>query len=534
MLENLKIRTKLALLVAVGFAGIGAVAAAALVQARATEATVVRMARTDLDLLVALETLYASGLQTGQATRNVLINPADGKARDNYREAHELFLKTTARALELAPAAQAERFRAVERLWSEDHALKQEVMSLASAGQHEEAVALLVKKETPVWRDLKKVLLELLDEERRAFSTSEASALAATGAVRQVVFAAVTLAAVVFVLLSWLLARSITAPLAEAVGVAGAISRGDLTGRVTATRRDEIGDLQRALRGMADRLAEVIGQVRSSAEGLAGASQQVSATSQTLSQGTGEQASSVEETTASLEQMGASVARNAESARATEDISKESAARADESGASVRRTVEAMGAIAEKISVVEEIAYQTNLLALNAAIEAARAGAHGRGFAVVASEVRKLAERAQTAAKEIGGLAGTSVAAAERSGTLIEALVPSIRRTADLVQEVAAASQEQSSGLAQVSKAMGLVDQVTQRNASAAEELSSTAEEMAAQAEGLQQLVGFFRVDAGRTHGGARPLAAAPAARPPPTLAELPELRAADGGYLRR
>jgi methyl-accepting chemotaxis protein len=523
MLENLRIRTKLSLLVAVGFAGLGAVAAAALVQARETEATVARMARTDLDLLVSLQTLYASGLQTGQATRNVLINPADGKARDNYREAHELFLKTAARAVELAPAGQLERLRAVERLWAEDHGLKQQVMELAGAGQRDEAVAVLVKKETPVWRDLKKTLLELLDEDRQVFATSEASALVATGAVRQAVFASLAIAALVFVLLAWLIARSITRPLAEAVGVAGDIARGDLGVGIDARRRDEIGDLHRALREMAGRLAEVIGQVRGSAEGLASASQQVSATSQTLSQGTGSQAASVEETTASLQQVGASVARNAESARATEAISKESALRADESGGSVRQTVEAMGAIAEKISVVEDIAYQTNLLALNAAIEAARAGAHGRGFAVVASEVRKLAERSQAAAKEIGGLAGSSVAAAQRSGALIDALVPSIRRTADLVQEVAAGSQEQSSGLAQVSKAMGLVDQVTQQNAAAAEELSSTAEEMAAQAEALQRLVGWFRLAAGRS-----PPVVAQA-----SLAKMPELRAADGGYLK-
>jgi methyl-accepting chemotaxis protein len=154
-----------------------------------------------------------------------------------------------------------------------------------------------------------------------------------------------------------------------------------------------------------------------------------------------------------------------------------------------------MKSIAEKISIIEEIAYQTNLLALNAAIEAARAGEHGKGFAVVATEVRKLAERAQKAAKEIGALAGTSVKVAERSGQLIVELVPAIRKTADLVQEVAAASAEQSAGIGQVSKAMGTVDQVTQRNASAAEELSSTSEEMASQAEALQQLMAFFVVD---------------------------------------
>jgi methyl-accepting chemotaxis protein len=157
-----------------------------------------------------------------------------------------------------------------------------------------------------------------------------------------------------------------------------------------------------------------------------------------------------------------------------------------------------MTSIAEKITIVEEIAYQTNLLALNAAIEAARAGDHGKGFAVVATEVRKLAERSQSAAREIGSLASSSMKVAERSGRLLGELVPSIRRTTTLVQDVATASTEQAAGVHQMNKAMMHVDQVTQRNASAAEELASTAEEMSAQAETLQQLVSFFRVG----HGG--------------------------------
>jgi methyl-accepting chemotaxis protein len=193
--------------------------------------------------------------------------------------------------------------------------------------------------------------------------------------------------------------------------------------------------------------------------------------------------------------MSGSIAQNAENGRQTEQMAVKGAHDAEEGGRAVSETIEAMRAIAEKISIIEEIAYQTNLLALNAAIEAARAGEHGKGFAVVATEVRKLAEKSQSAAKEISTLASSSVSVAERSGQVLKDLVPSIRKTADLVQEVAAASAEQSSGVAQVNKAMARVDQVTQRNASAAEELASTAEEMAAQAQALEQLVTFFQAD---------------------------------------
>ena len=344
--------------------------------------------------------------------------------------------------------------------------------------------------------------------------------------------------------LSVQLARGVTRPILQAVRVTEAISRGDLFVRVPSPGRDEVGQLLSAMDRMAERLRGVVADVRSGADALAqtsgqvvtvvgqvsSASSQVSASAQTLSQGTSEQAASVQETTSSLEEMSASITQNAENSRQMEQMALRGAVDGDESARSVDDTVDAMRSIAEKISIVEEIAYQTNLLALNAAIEAARAGDHGRGFAVVATEVRKLAERSQAAAREIGGLAASSVKVAERSRALLAALVPSIRKTADLVQEVAAASSEQSSGVAQINRALSHVDQITQRNASSAEELSSTAEEMASQAdamrqqaeavlekaEGLHRVVAFFRTDA------SAPAPAAPAAAPREDAAPSP------------
>ncbi|WP_375768448.1 methyl-accepting chemotaxis protein [Archangium gephyra] len=312
-----------------------------------------------------------------------------------------------------------------------------------------------------------------------------------------------------FVAIGATLSRSISRPLSDAVGVADRIAEGDLTVRIDARREDEVGLLLTALQRMVHKLAQVIGEVRQGADALASASSQVSASSQNLAQGNSEQASSVEETTSSLEQMTASIGQNRDHGRQMEQMAVQGAKDAEEGGRAVKATVEAMGSIAEKISIIEEIAYQTNLLALNAAIEAARAGEHGKGFAVVATEVRKLAERSRTAAKEISGLATGSVKVATRSGELLEELVPSIRKTADLVQEVVAASAEQTSGVAQMNKAMQHVEQVTQRNASASEELASTAEEMSTQAEALSQLVSFFHL------GESSERAWLPVSRPP-------------------
>jgi methyl-accepting chemotaxis protein len=265
-----------------------------------------------------------------------------------------------------------------------------------------------------------------------------------------------------------------------------------------------------AIRDMVAKLSEIIGQVRDNAVSLVGASDQLSATAQSLSQGASEQAASVEETSASMEEMSASIAQNNENSKVTGDIATRSAKDAVEGGHAVKETVEAMKQIAKKIGIIDDIAYQTNLLALNAAIEAGRAGEHGKGFAVVAAEVRKLAERSQVAAEEISQLASGSVGMAEKAGGLLDTIVPSIQKTSDLVQEIAAASAEQNSGVGQINGALNQITQAVQQNAAASEELASTSEEVNAQALELQTTVEFFKL-AGGISSSARGVRAAPA-----------------------
>jgi methyl-accepting chemotaxis protein len=291
--------------------------------------------------------------------------------------------------------------------------------------------------------------------------------------------------------------RSITRPINEAVGVANQLAEGDLTARIQVDSKDETGMLLTAMQNMVNKLSEIIGEVRGAADNLSSASEEVSATAQSLSQGSSEQAASVEETSASVEQMSASINQNTENAKITDGMASQASKQAVEGGEAVKQTVGAMKQIAEKIGIIDDIAYQTNMLALNAAIEAARAGEHGKGFAVVAAEVRKLAERSQKAAQEIGQVAGSSVDLAERAGGLLDEMVPAINKTSDLVQEITAASEEQSAGVSQINTAMSQLNQTTQQNASASEELAATAEEMSSQSEQLQQLMAFFKVGDG-------------------------------------
>ncbi|GFO64984.1 methyl-accepting chemotaxis protein [Geomonas paludis] len=280
----------------------------------------------------------------------------------------------------------------------------------------------------------------------------------------------------------------------DATRLAKEIADGNLLLEVK--QRSENDGLMQALASMVQNLTRVVSDVKIAADNVTAGSQELSSTSEEMSQGASEQAASAEEASASMEQMTSNIRQNADNSLQTEKIALKSATDASESGDAVARTVAAMKEIAAKISIIEEIARQTNLLALNAAIEAARAGEHGKGFAVVASEVRKLAERSQRAAGEIGDLSLTSVEVAEHAGNLLEMLVPDIHKTAELVQEISAACREQDTGAEQINRAIQQLDQVIQQNAGASEEMASTAEELASQAEQLQSTIAFFKVGA--------------------------------------
>ncbi|MBB3915473.1 HAMP domain-containing methyl-accepting chemotaxis protein [Rhizobium fabae] len=287
--------------------------------------------------------------------------------------------------------------------------------------------------------------------------------------------------------------QSMVANLRVTAEIATQIANGDLmVSPKPLSAKDTLGI---ALAQMVERLRDVVADAIAAAESVSAGSQELSASSEQVSQGASEQAASAEEASASMEQMASNIKQNADNAAQTEKIARQSAKDAEMSGSAVARAVDAMRTIAQKISIVQEIARQTDLLALNAAVEAARAGEHGKGFAVVASEVRKLAERSQSAAAEIGAMSSDTVTAAQEAGDMLGRLVPDIRKTAELISEISAACREQDIGAAQINEAIQQLDKVTQQNAGASEQMSATSEELAAQAEELQASIAFFKIE---------------------------------------
>ena len=285
---------------------------------------------------------------------------------------------------------------------------------------------------------------------------------------------------------------------------AGRFAQGDLTADVSP--QSDHDRLARSLSDMFHKLRDVLSAAQQTSGLVADGSKQLSSAAERISNGAARQSDSAQQAAAAVEQMTANISQSADNALQTEKIATQSAGDAQKSGETVGRAVEAMKTIAEKITIVQEIARQTDLLALNAAVEAARAGEHGKGFAVVASEVRKLAERSQEAAQEIGALSSETVTVSGEAGQMLEQLVPNIQRTADLVQEISAATREQNIGAEQINEAIRNLDGVIRDNAEAARSAATTSEELAAESEQLRAMVGFFS-----NKSGAAP---APAAAP--------------------
>lgn len=320
----------------------------------------------------------------------------------------------------------------------------------------------------------------------------ESKLLEFLNSLRLSIIISVVVAIAFFMLVVTIVSRNIARALNKGVDFASRVASGDLTATIELEQKDEVGKLADALNKMVLTVRNVVESVNLSADNIASASRQVSSGSQQLSQGANEQASSTEEVSSSMEEMVSNIQQNTDNSQQTEKISIEAAEGIDKVANAAQESLTSIRKIADKISVVNDIAFQTNILALNAAVEAARAGEHGRGFAVVASEVRKLAERSKVAADEIVSLSDHSLKVTEEAGELMAKIIPEIGKTAKLVQEISAASLEQNSGADQVNNAIQQLNQVTQQNAAASEELATSSEELASQADQLKENISYF------------------------------------------
>jgi methyl-accepting chemotaxis protein len=415
--------------------------------------------------------------------------------------------------LQKMPASeQGKALRAkIDAARAETRSVNDRVIELARAQKDEEAIELLLKQSAPKVAAWQAALDENVELQRNNNEESYTAAHAADVRAGILLGSITALAIVLSAFAAWLITRSITRPLSQAVKVAQTVASGDLTSHIESSARDETGQLMQALKDMNDSLVGIVGNVRQGTDTIATASSQIAAGNLDLSSRTEQQASSLEETAASMEELTSTVKQNADNARQANQLAVSASGVAVKGGHVVAQVVQTMGAIntssrkiVDIIGVIDGIAFQTNILALNAAVEAARAGEQGRGFAVVAAEVRSLAQRSAAAAKEIKTLIGDSVDKVEEgskqvleAGKTMEEIVDSVRHVTEIMAEITAASQEQTSGIEQINQAITQMDQVTQQNAALVEEAAAAAASLQEQADGLLEVVSVFRLDDG-------------------------------------
>ncbi len=463
--------------------------------------------------LSASNDLYAQGLQMGQALRNIILAPGNEQGHKNLDAAREAFRAQLPRAASLArqDATAAAAIERVAGLHRQQGDLQQQIVALARQ-DHDGAIALLNARETPLWRQMRADLLQLIKDKSAAVESAKSDMARRTRLLLALSLALAAAAVAAGVGVSWWLTRSVIGQLGgepdQAAAVAGAIAAGDLTQGIALRDERDARSLMAAMRRMRDSLAHLVQRVRDGTDAITTASSEIAAGNTDLSSRTEEQASALQQTAASMEQLTATVQQNMQNVHLANDLATQASDVAQRGGDVVGQVVDTMAAIhgsarriVDIIGVIDSIAFQTNILALNAAVEAARAGDSGRGFAVVASEVRQLAQRSAAAAREIKTLIDDSAQKVEAgnqlassAGATMGEVVASVGRVRGIMGEITLAGQEQSAGIAQINQAIMQMDQVTQQNAALVEQAAAAADSMQTQAQALLSLVRTFRL----------------------------------------
>ncbi|WEF32274.1 methyl-accepting chemotaxis protein [Pseudoduganella chitinolytica] len=489
--------------------------------------------------LAVANTMVDNVRNTALSLTTIMVTPSTEALNAELAKVAEARTRFHAARAELGKRLDTDKEKAlmanVDKVLADSAAKNEKLIALRKEGEVQDGTDFLLKEAAPGMQALLGTLDELIAYEATQANAAGEDATAVYASTRTLMIVLGAVALMAGCAIAYLVTRSITRPLGEALTVAETVAGGDLTSTIAASRNDETGRLLQALKGMNDALLNVVTQVRGGTDAIGTASREIAAGNMDLSARTEQQASSLEETASSMEELTSTVRQNADNALQANELARTASEVAVKGGAIVAKVVDTMGTIntssrkiVDIIAVIDGIAFQTNILALNAAVEAARAGEQGRGFAVVANEVRGLAQRSAAAAREIKELITASVASVDEGSRLVNDagqtmgdIVQSIQRVTNIMGDIASASQEQTMGIGQINTAITQMDEVTQQNAALVEEAAAASQSMQEQAAHLAQVVAFFRT--GGTVAVPAVVAAKPAAvTPKPAVAKKP------------